>query len=200
MRTVSMTRALTYSVVAAIAATVSPAQAATIFTTSLLGSNESPPVVSTGAGIGELMLADDMNSFSVLINFSGLGSNAVAGHVHCCTATGSNTGVAIGFTVPRATAGTIMGTYDLTMTSTYTGAFLLASGGTAAGARARFLGGLSDGLAYLNVHTVLNPGGEIRGQLGAVPEAETWAMMLIGFGMLGAAMRYGRKNVAISFA
>lgn len=34
---------------------------------------------------------------------------------------------------------------------------------------------------------------------GAVPEASTWAMMLIGFGVVGAAMRR-RQNVKVSFA
>ena len=33
-----------------------------------------------------------------------------------------------------------------------------------------------------------------------VPEPATWAMTLLGFGMLGAAVRYRRKNQAVSFA
>lgn len=35
---------------------------------------------------------------------------------------------------------------------------------------------------------------------GVVPEPATWAMMLVGFGMMGASMRYRRKNTAVSFA
>ena len=34
----------------------------------------------------------------------------------------------------------------------------------------------------------------------AVPEPATWAMMLVGFGMLGAAMRYRRRSTAIVYA
>ena len=34
----------------------------------------------------------------------------------------------------------------------------------------------------------------------AVPEPSSWAMMLIGFGMLGAAARYRRRKTAISYA
>lgn len=34
----------------------------------------------------------------------------------------------------------------------------------------------------------------------AVPEASTWAMMLAGFSMMGASMRYRRKSAAVSFA
>ncbi len=36
--------------------------------------------------------------------------------------------------------------------------------------------------------------------IAAVPELATWAMMLVGFGMIGAATRYGRKRTAVSFA
>jgi hypothetical protein len=35
---------------------------------------------------------------------------------------------------------------------------------------------------------------------GVVPEPATWAMMLLGFGMTGAAMRYRRRSTAVSFA
>ena len=36
--------------------------------------------------------------------------------------------------------------------------------------------------------------------IAAVPEPATWAMMLVGFGMMGASMRYRRKSTAVSFA
>ncbi|MBB4618343.1 PEPxxWA-CTERM sorting domain-containing protein [Sphingomonas abaci] len=34
----------------------------------------------------------------------------------------------------------------------------------------------------------------------AVPEPATWAMMLLGFGMIGAAARYRRRGVAVTYA
>ena len=34
----------------------------------------------------------------------------------------------------------------------------------------------------------------------AVPEPATWAMMLVGFGMIGAAARYRRRGVAVTYA
>jgi hypothetical protein len=34
----------------------------------------------------------------------------------------------------------------------------------------------------------------------AVPEPATWAMMLLGFGMMGATLRYRRKSTKVSFA
>ncbi|WP_445192376.1 CHRD domain-containing protein [Sphingomonas sp. Tas61C01] len=177
-----------------------PAAAVTTFSTTMQGINENPPVASAGLGLGQLVLSDDMNSFSVTITYSGLSSTAVAGHVHCCAPIGSNASVAIGFTVPGGVAGTIMGTYNLLDMSIYNGAFLTASGGTGAGARMAFITGLNGGLAYLNIHTAVNPGGEIRGQLGVVPEPATWAMMILGFGLMGAAIRYRRKSSRVSFA
>lgn len=157
-------------------------------------------MTTPGSGFGQLTLADDMNSFSVLITFSGLTSNAVAGHVHCCSTTTANSPVAIGFTVPSATAGTITGSYDLTQASTYSSGFLTASGGTVMGARSAFLAGLGSNLAYFNVHTVTNPGGEIRGQLApAIPEPASWAMMVVGLGMVGGSARYRRRRTTLAF-
>lgn len=34
----------------------------------------------------------------------------------------------------------------------------------------------------------------------AVPEAATWAMMLVGFGMMGASLRYRRRSSTVAFA
>jgi PEP-CTERM motif len=40
----------------------------------------------------------------------------------------------------------------------------------------------------------------IDGVNGAVPEPATWAMMLVGFGAAGSAMRYRRRKTAVSFS
>ena len=166
------------------------AQAAT-YTASLSGANERlNPVVTQGTGFGTLVLAPDRNSFTVNINFAALSGNAVAGHVHCCATTAATGPVAVGFSVPSATAGTITGTFNLLLQSTYGRTFFFnLGGGTVAGARTAFLNGLNNDLAYFNIHTAANPGGEIRGQLGLVPEPGSWALMIVGFGLTGAAMR-----------
>jgi hypothetical protein len=54
------------------------------------------------------------------------------------------------------------------MTSSYNPAFITAHGGTAATAEAALIAGMLDGQSYLNIHTMANPTGEIRGQLHAV--------------------------------
>jgi hypothetical protein len=33
-----------------------------------------------------------------------------------------------------------------------------------------------------------------------VPEPATWAMMLVGFGMIGAASRYRRRSTKVTYA
>ncbi len=78
---------------------------------------------------------------------------------------------------------------DLSQTATYTGAFLTANGGTTAGAEAALFAGMRNGRAYFNIHSTAFPGGEIRGFLAAVPEPQTWAMLIAGFGVIGGAMR-----------
>lgn len=46
------------------------------------------------------------------------------------------------------------------------------------------------GRAYINFHTVQFGGGEIRGNFAAaVPEPSAWALMLLGFGAMGFALR-----------
>jgi len=82
------------------------------------------------------------------------------------------------------------------LASTFTDSFLSSSGGTAAMAAARLLTALDDGEVYFNLHTSVFPGGEIRANLGAVPEPASWAMMVVGFGLVGSAIR--RRGLAIA--
>jgi hypothetical protein len=59
--------------------------------------------------------------------------------------------------------------FNLTMPLIYNPAFVTLQGGTIAGAEAALIAGIEGGLTYLNIHTVNFGGGEIRGQLTAVP-------------------------------
>ena len=71
-------------------------------------------------------------------------------------------------------------------------------GGTAASAEAALFAGLNSGQAYLNLHTTAFPGGEIRGQFAAVPEPGTWALMITGFGLVGATLRRRRTPLLVN--
>jgi hypothetical protein len=63
------------------------------------------------------------------------------------------------------------------------------------GAEAAFLAGLASGSAYLNIHTNVVPGGEIRGFLTSnVPEPA--GLTLLGLGACGAALaRLRRRSI-----
>ncbi len=177
-----------------------PASASTLFRGALSGAQENPPVATTGSGIGSLLLSDDMNSISVNLSWMGLTSPAVAAHIHCCVPVGMNGPIAIGFTPESSTSGSLSSTYDLTSLSTYTSAFVTANGGTLTSVRSAFLTGLMSGNSYFNIHTANNPAGEIRAQVtGAVPETATWAMMVLGVGMLAGAVRYRRRTTRVLF-
>lgn len=143
----------------------------------LLPGNENPPVAGgSGGEVGSGILFDTV-TLQLTINigwgsgngFSDLTGTATAGHIHGPTADPApmsfteNAGVLIGLSSlpgwnPSATNGGFNGTVTL----------------TAAQAMA-----LQEGRLYINVHTSVNPGGEIRGYM-IVPEPATLALFTLG--------------------
>ncbi|HEY6991107.1 MAG TPA: CHRD domain-containing protein [Bryobacteraceae bacterium] len=146
-----------------------PLFAATVFSTTLSGANETPPNTSTGTGSMLVTLLAD--TLTVDITFSGLSAPSAAAHIHCC-GVGRAAPIAVPFnTFPTGvTSGSFNASFDLTNVSSYSSAFLTANGGTAASAEDAFITGLNGGQTYGNIHSSLYPGGEIRGQLAAIPE------------------------------
>jgi CHRD domain/PEP-CTERM motif len=134
-------------------------------------------------------------------SFSGLSGNTTVAHIHCCVAVpGTGTvGVAVTpSTLPGFPTGIKAGSYstvlDLTSNAVYTGAFLAGAGGTAAGAEAALVAGMTNGTAYFNVHSSTFAGGEIRGFLAPVPEPSSYALMSLGLLSLGALARRKRTG------
>jgi hypothetical protein len=186
------------TVAALVAAITAGPVAAATFTTTLSGANETVPNTSTATGFGRLVLSADSNFAKIDISWDGLTGPITIAHTHCCALQGANGPVAIDFNPPLIASGSLSRFYDLNLASTYTAGFINNNGGTVAGARAAFLAGLTSGRAYYNLHTAAFPGGEIRGNLtlSAVPEPASWAMMIGGFGLVGASLRRRREAVA----
>jgi len=167
------------------------------FTTTLTGAQEVPPTGSPGIGSALVTVDTLTNLMTVNVSFTGLLSPTVASHIHCCAPLGVNAMVATAVpTFPGfplgVTTGTYLQTFDLTAAATYNPAFITAHGGTVAGAQAAFIAGLVGGQTYLNIHTSQFPGGEIRGQLQAVPEPAT--LLLFGTSIAGAAEGLRRRR------
>jgi hypothetical protein len=157
------------------------------FTANLTQANEVPPTGSAATGSATVVLDAAANTLTVHVTFSGLTSNTVAAHIHCCLASSFLTGVNIGVatTVPAFPGfplGVKSGTYDhvldLTSASSYNPAFVTAQG-TVAKAEAALISGIQNGETYLNIHTVTNPGGEIRGFLVASPTPAQLSLLKI---------------------
>ena len=151
------------------------------FTADLSGANELPnPVASPGTGLATIVLDPTAQTLQVNATFSGLTSNTVAAHIHCCAPRGTNAGVAtavpafppflgiLGFPL-GVTSGTYSSAaFDLTQPLIYNPAFVTLQGGLAQ-AEAALIAGIMNEQTYFNIHTEVFPGGEIRGQLTAIP-------------------------------
>lgn len=110
------------------------------------GDQEVPANASTAIGQGLVLLTPAKDQIVALYQFAGLSSAANAGHIHH-GAIGTNGPVLFDVAPPPVINGAV-------------------------GHRRFDLGGgqaqlLRDGLMYFNVHTIVLPGGEIRGQLHA---------------------------------
>jgi hypothetical protein len=151
-----------------------------LFVTDLSGPAESPPNASPGTGFASVLIDDVTHQMVVHIVFSDLAGLTTASHIHCCTAVPGAGNVMVATVLPNFTGfplGVVSGTYDHTFDTS------LASTWNAA-----FVAGMLGDMAYLNIHSQIFPGGEIRGFL-QVPEPATLALLCCGLLMLGFAQR-----------
>lgn len=173
------------------------AQGTTIhFTTLLSGSNEIPANASFGTGTGDVYYDDVMHTLQVNLTWAGLTGTTTAAHMHA-PATTAQISTAVPFngtwgvaTQPGTFTGFPTGTtsgsyagaaYSLLDMTNYTAGFVTANGGTAASAEAALLSYMLSGKAYLNIHTSVYPGGEIKGYLTVPDSASTAGMLTLVF-------------------
>jgi hypothetical protein len=111
------------------------------FKAELNASNEVPPNNSKASGSAEATFDTATKRFSATVTFSGLSGPSIGVHVHGPGDPGKNAGIVLPF--------------NFVLSPTKLAATLSDSQAT----------DLMAGRWYVNVHTELHPGGEIRGQL-----------------------------------
>jgi hypothetical protein len=121
---------------------IAPAQS---FTATLSGTQEVPPNASTATGYGIAVLDNAETTIAVALGFSGLTTNAIAGHIHGPAPAGTNAPVLFNLSPPATMTGSVTpALFAITPTQ---------------------IADLKNGLYYFNVHSGTFPGGEIRGQM-----------------------------------
>jgi Ca2+-binding RTX toxin-like protein len=120
------------------------------FIAAMSGSNEVPPVSTTGSGTGVFALNRGNTTLTMSVSFTGLTSALTTMLLHSAAAGSSGPSV---FTVGTGTAGQTSGTLENTWSNFAAGQ----------------LATLNVGGIYVNAHTIAFGGGEIRGQLTAIP-------------------------------
>jgi hypothetical protein len=116
----------------------------TQFQAKLAGASEVPPKTVQGTGTATAWLDQGTKTLSWEITYSGLTGEVTAAHFHGPAEAGANAGVAVPIPV---SASPIKGSAVLTDTQ---------------------IAELTAGNWYVNIHTAVNGGGEIRGQVISV--------------------------------
>jgi hypothetical protein len=158
-----------------------------VFDANLSGAAESPPNASPGTGFAQVTFDDVANMMNVNVTFSGLLGTTTASHIHAATASPGTGTAGVATTTPYfagfpigVMAGTYNNTLDMTQASSYNPSYITANGMTTASAEAALLAAMLADEAYLNIHTTVVPGGEIRGFLVLVPEPGVVTLLVLG--------------------
>ena len=170
----------------------------------LSGPSESPPNASPGTGFAVVTFDTVADTMRVQASFSGLLGTTTASHIHAPTPAPFSGTAGVATTTPTfpgfplgVTSGTYDMTFDLSLSTSWNPAFISANGGTTASATAAFEAAVAAGESYLNIHSTVVPGGEIRGFLVAVPEPGTLSLTALALGLVWRRRRRERRNLVI---
>ncbi len=185
-----------------------PLQAAPIVShAGLSGPDESPANASPGSGFAVVTIDDVTGVMQVRVRFSDLIGLVTASHIHVVNGPGdadtTDTLGPVATSVPTFLgfpSGVTFGSYDrmfdMTDVANYRPGWITDSGGTEFLALQELFDGITEGRAYLNIHTSVYQGGEIRGflqpQLLVGPEPAT--LLLLGSGLAAIGCRRRRQR------
>jgi len=149
--------------------TIAQAQEGRRFGARLISYEEVPTLSNVGEGTFNMLIDSSDTSFDFELTYSGIsGTGATQSHIHFGQK-GLNGGVTVFFctNLGNGPPGTPACPANGTVTGTITAANVIgpAGQGISAGEFAEVLKAIRAGFVYANVHSVLFPGGEIRGQL-----------------------------------
>jgi hypothetical protein len=166
-------RTLCVALTCAVALALGGRTSATVVTYNfgLDGLQEVPPVNTTGWGVATVTLDTVSGLLTWDVAYFDLLSPSTAAHFHGAALPGQNAGVQVDMG-PGETFGVTSGTLNGSATI-----------------NAAQIQDVLDGLWYINIHSQLHPGGEIRGQVVPAPGA----LALLGLGALGAVRRRRRS-------
>ncbi len=127
------------------------------------GLQEVPANASPGWGMATVTADTQTRFIEIFLEYGGLVGTPTAAHLHGLAAPGQNAGVLIGLTFGA---------------NNFIGSGVLSEANFA---------GFMQGLTYINLHTSVFPGGEIRGQV--IVPGPGGAVALLGAGLVGARRR-----------
>jgi hypothetical protein len=145
-----------------------------VFHAVLTGYQEVPSVSSKADGVFEARINSDGNSVDYTLAYEGLQADVLMAHIHFAQRSVNGPIVVwlCGTTAQPGPAGTTTCPgRSGTVRGTFTGSNILSSATQqlSSGELAELLDAMRSGVAYVNIHSTVSPGGEIRGQVHPGP-------------------------------
>jgi hypothetical protein len=172
-----------------------------VYTANLDGLSEAPPNPSPGTGFTTVTMDSIAYSMRVQANFANLVGTTTAAHIHAPTAAPLTGTAPVATELPSftgfplgVTSGSYDHTFDMTQAANWNPTFLANHGNNTIVAFFAFVNYMDQGRTYLNIHSTVYGGGEIRGFLQPVPEPGT--MVALGLGSAVLLRRIRRRKTA----